>query len=77
MEEEKEKETRWYSSLGGRKAMFIVLFLGFPEWLVLIWSFVIKNWDFAKFFSPIVLGGILAYLGVNLTQHIKKGNNND
>jgi len=58
----------WYDFFGGRKAMFVILFLGLPEWFVLIWSYFIQDWAFAKFFTPLVLFGILAYLGINVTQ---------
>ena len=63
-----------FDYLGGRKSAHIVLWLGLPEWFVITMSYIIKDWDFAKFFTPIVLLGILGYLGVNVTQHIKVNN---
>lgn len=60
-----------FDYLGGRKSAHIVLWLGLPEWFVIIMSYIIKDWDFAKFFTPIVLLGILAFLGINVAQHIK------
>lgn len=80
MSEEKEvKKERWYSRLfGGRKAMMVTAFLGLPLWVVLIWSYIIRDWIFAKFILPILITAICIYLGINITQKIKlngKGNN--
>lgn len=68
-----------FEYFGGRKSTHIILWLGLPEWFVLIMSYVMKDWEFARFFTPIVLLGILGYLGVNTTQHIKMngGKNNE
>jgi len=66
-----------FNFFDGRKAGILSLFVGFPLWLVLVWSYVIKDWNFAKFFAPIALTGILAYLGVNVFSHVKgNGKNN-
>jgi len=67
-----------FECFGGRKSTHIILWLGLPEWFVLIMSYIMKDWEFAQFFTPIVLLGILGYLGVNTTQHIKlNGKNNE
>ena len=76
MEENKEPQKKgWFKFLGGRKSAHVILWLGLPEWFVLIMSYIIKDWEFARFFTSLVLLGILGYLGVNVTQHIKINNN--
>jgi len=59
---------RWYERLGGRKFTALLIGAILVEWVVVIWSYVIRDWTFAKFYTYPVLIGIFAYLGVNVWQ---------
>ena len=66
-----------FTYFGGRKSGLAFLSIVVPFNIAIIWSYVIKDWMFLKFFSPIAIGGILALAGVNVYQKkVLNGKNN-
>ena len=52
----------------GRKATFTFLGIIVSFLIALIWSYVIRDWSYLKFFTPWAIGGLTGYGVINVAQ---------
>lgn len=71
-----ERKILFWDLFGGHKCTILIWFIGITFWISLIWSFIIKDWTYLKFYTPWVVGITAGYLGINLARHIT-GKKND
>ena len=70
-----ERRFLFWDICGGHKCAILIWFIGITFWISLIWSFIIKDWGYLKFYTPWVVGIVGGYLGINLARHITRDNN--
>ena len=70
-----ERRFLFWDIFGGHKCAILIWFIGITFWISLIWSFIIKDWGYLKFYTPWVVGIVAGYLGINLARHITRNNN--
>ena len=54
--------------LQGRKSTFTFLGIIVSFLIALIWSYIIKDWGYLKFFTPWAIGGLTGYGVINVAQ---------